>query len=162
LYDVQQGEILVENAKTSSQRRKNVAMVMQNAALFPARIRDNIPCGPIIHEDVIRKACEAAQIIEWISSLPEGLETSVGERGHKVSGGQAQRIAIARAIVKNAPVILLDEPTSALDRDTSRHLMTALKKLTEGRTVIHVAHNVETLSGCDRILRVSGGALYVA
>jgi ATP-binding cassette subfamily B protein/subfamily B ATP-binding cassette protein MsbA len=159
LYDVHEGEITVENAQTSAQRRKCVAMVMQNAALFPASIRDNITCGHEIHEDVIRKACEAAQIMEWIASLPEGLETFVGERGGKVSGGQGQRIAIARAIVKDAPVILLDEPTSALDRDTSSHLITALKKLTEGKTVIHVSHNIETLSGCDRILRVAGGQL---
>jgi ATP-binding cassette subfamily B protein/subfamily B ATP-binding cassette protein MsbA len=159
LYDAQQGEISVGNAKTSAARRKNVSMVMQNAALFPASIRDNITCGHEMHEDVIRKACVAAQIMEWIKILPEGLDTFVGERGGKVSGGQVQRIAIARAIAKNAPVILLDEPTSALDRDTGSQLMTALQKLTEGKTVIHVSHNIETLCGCNRILRVAGGRL---
>lgn len=160
LYDVQIGEIFVMDMRASADRRKNVAMVMQSAALFPANIRDNITCGHYMDEVDILRACEAAQLTEWISSLPEGLNTFVGERGDKVSGGQAQRISIARAIAKNAPVVLLDEPTSALDNNTSSAVITALKELTKGKTVLHVSHRPETLIGCDCILQLEGGLLY--
>ncbi len=160
LYDVQHGKILVMDAQVSSERRKNVAVVMQSAALFPSSIHDNITCGHDMDEADILRACDAAQLTEWIASLPKGLNTFVGERGGKVSGGQAQRIAIARAIAKNAPVVLLDEPTSALDNDTGTAVILALEKLTKGKTVLHVSHRPETLSGCDRILRLEGGHLY--
>ena len=93
--------------------------------------------------------------------MPDGLDTSVGERGSQVSGGQAQRIAIARAIAKNAPVVLLDEPTSALDGGTGTAVMNALTGLTKGRTVLHVSHQMERLSDCSRILRLEGGHLHV-
>ena len=160
LYDVQKGEIFVKDAQASADRRKKVAMVMQTAALFPASIRDNITCGHDMNEADVMNACNAAQLTEWIGTLPEGLDTFVGERGGKVSGGQAQRIAIARAIAKNAPVVLLDEPTSALDNDTSAAVITALASLTMGKTVLHVSHRPETLTGCDRVLRLEGGRLY--
>ena len=160
LYEVQQGKIFVMGAQVSSERRKNVAIVMQSAALLPASIRDNVTCGHDMDEADILHACDAAQLTEWIAALPKGLNTFVGERGGKVSGGQAQRIAIARAIAKNAPVILLDEPTSALDNNTSTAVISALEKLTKGKTVLHVSHRPETLSGCDRILRLEGGHLY--
>lgn len=160
LYEVQDGQISVMNMHTCAGRRKNVAMVMQNAALFPASIRDNITCGHDISEAEIRRACEASQLADWIASLPEGLDTFVGERGGKVSGGQAQRIAIARAVAKDAPVILLDEPTSALDGETSTAVITALESLTRGKTVIHISHRPETLTGCNRIVRLEGGRLY--
>jgi ATP-binding cassette subfamily B protein/subfamily B ATP-binding cassette protein MsbA len=160
LYEVQIGEIHVMNARTAAKRRRNVAMVMQSAALFPASIRDNITCGHPMDENDILRACHAAQLSDWISTLPEGIHTFVGERGGKVSGGQAQRIAIARAIAKNAPVILLDEPTSALDGDTSAAVIAALTELTKGKTVLHVSHRPETLVGCNRILCMDGGRLY--
>ena len=111
LYQPQKGRILVDGVSQSEEIRKHVAMVMQNPMLFPASIRENITCGHEIAEGDILAACEAAQLSSWIETLPEGIDTSVGERGGKVSGGQAQRIAIARAIAKNAPIILLDEAT---------------------------------------------------
>ena len=160
LYDIQNGKILVMGAQNFIDRRKNVALVLQNAALFPASIRDNITCGHEMEESLICHACEAAQLTDWINTLPDKLDTFVGERGGKVSGGQAQRIAIARAIAKNAPVILLDEPTSALDNDTSVAVITALDELTKGKTVLHVSHRPETLTGCTRVLRLEGGRLY--
>jgi ATP-binding cassette subfamily B protein/subfamily B ATP-binding cassette protein MsbA len=160
LYDVQVGEIRVMSARTSADRRRNVAMVMQSAALFPVSIRDNITCGHTMDEAAIRRACNAAQLSEWISTLPDGIDTFVGERGGKVSGGQAQRIAIARAIAKNAPVILLDEPTSALDGETSTAVIAALAELTKGKTVLNVSHRPETLVGCGRIFSMDGGRLY--
>ena len=160
LYGAQRGRVTIGEARSSPERRKNVAMVMQNAMLFPASIRDNITCGHDMDEDVIRRACETAQLSGWISTLPDGVDTFVGERGGRVSGGQAQRIAVARAIAKNAPVILLDEPTSALDGDTGMAVMAALAGLTQGKTVLHVSHQVELLDKYDRILRLDGGRLY--
>lgn len=160
LYDVQSGDISVMGARTSADRRKNVAMVMQSASLFPASIRDNITCGHDMDEADVIHACDAAQLSEWIATLPEGLDTFVGERGGKVSGGQAQRIAIARAIAKKAPVILLDEPTSALDSNTGSAVIMALGGLTKGKTVLHVSHKPETLIGCNRILHLDRGRLY--
>lgn len=161
LYNVQYGSIAIGSAHTPPERRKNVAMVMQNAMLFPASIRDNITCGHNMDETRINHACDMAQLSEWIYSLPDGVDTFVGERGGKVSGGQAQRIAIARAIAKDAPVVLLDEPTSALDGDTGIAVMSALASLTKGKTVIHVSHQVEILANYDRVLRLKEGQLHV-
>jgi ABC-type multidrug transport system fused ATPase/permease subunit len=112
-----------------------------------------------MRDEVIRSACDVAMLTEWINTLPEGIHTFVGERGGKVSGGQAQRISIARAIAKNAPVILLDEPTSALDNETSAALIKALEGLTCGKTVIHVSHRPENLARCDHIYKLTGGKL---
>ena len=162
LYDVQNGIITVMGAAASADRRKKIAMVMQNALLFPASIRDNISCGHEMSGADMLHACEAAQLSGWIAALPEGLDTFVGERGGKVSGGQAQRIAIARAIAKKAPVILLDEPASALDSETGFAVITALNKLTKGKTVLHVSHKPEMLTGCSRILHLEGGQLYAS
>jgi ABC-type multidrug transport system fused ATPase/permease subunit len=97
---------------------------------------------------------------EWITGLPEGIDTFVGERGGKVSGGQAQRIAIARAMAKNAPVVLLDEATSALDNETSNAVAAALDNLMKDKTVVSVSHRPEMLTNCDCIYRLEGGRLY--
>ncbi len=161
LYDIQNGIITVMSERTSANRRKNVSMVMQNLSLFPASIRDNITCGHEMVETDIFHACEVAQLSQWIATLPDGLDTFVGERGGKVSGGQAQRISIARAIAKNAPVILLDEPTSALDNETGSAIIKALNGLMKDKTVLHVSHRPEMLIGCDRVLHLGGGHLYV-
>lgn len=160
LYRAQDGAVEVHGARRPEDIRKNVAMVMQNAVLFPASIRENITCGHPMSEKNLRQVCEAAQLTEWIASLPDGIDSFVGERGGKVSGGQAQRIAIARAIAKNAPVILLDEATSALDSDTGSAVLAALESLTRGKTVVSVSHRHETLAGCSRIYRLDGGRLY--
>lgn len=160
LYDVQKGSIMIGTAWEMAERCKCVAMVMQNAMLFPASIRDNITCGHDMDEEWLRHVCDIAQLSEWIAALPEGLDTFVGERGGQVSGGQAQRIAIARAIAKNTPVILLDEPTSALDGGTGIAMMEALAGLTKGKTVLHISHQAEMLADCDRILKLEGGKLY--
>lgn len=160
LHDVQHGSISIGEARTSPERRKHVAMVMQSAMLLPASIRDNITCGHDMDEAALRHACDMAQLSDWISTLPDGLDTFVGERGGQVSGGQAQRIAIARAIAKNAPVVLLDEPTSALDGGTGAAVIAALAGLTRGKTVLHVSHQADMLSNCHRILRLEGGRLY--
>ena len=161
LYDVQRGSIVIGGfSEGSMERCRRVAMVMQSPMLFPASIRDNITCGHDIDEALIRGACEIAQLAEWVSTLPDGLDTPVGERGSQISGGQAQRIAIARSIAKNAPVVLLDEPTSALDRDTAAAMMAALANLAKNKTVLHVSHQADMLAGCDRIYRLVEGRLY--
>jgi len=160
LYELQSGKIEIEGANKPIEIRTRIAMVMQSAMLFPASIKENITCGHSMEEAVIQRACEAAQLSEWVSALPEGIDTFVGERGGKVSGGQAQRIAIARAIAKNAPVVLLDEATSALDSDTVNAVLLALKNLTVGKTVVSVSHNPEALMDCTRIYRLEKGRLY--
>ena len=106
------------------------------------------------------KACRAAQLTEWLHSLEDGLDTYVGERGSRVSGGQAQRIAIARALVKDASVVLLDEVTSALDETTEGSLMEALNRLIIGKTVIHVSHRKKVLQNCDRIYKMEAGRIF--
>ncbi len=162
LYSPQSGIIEVQGVRKPEDIRKQVAMVMQSAMLFPASIKDNITCGHPMSDEVIRQACDAAQLSDWIATLPDGIDTFVGERGGKVSGGQAQRIAIARAIAKGASVVLLDEATSALDGDTSNAVLSALENLTKGKTVVSVSHRPETLAGCSRIYRLDGGKLYDA
>lgn len=159
LYRSQVGTIEVCGMRKPEEIRKHVAMVMQSASLLPTSIKENITCGHPMSEETVQQACDAAQLTNWISSLPEGIDTFVGERGGKVSGGQAQRIAIARAIAKHADVILLDEATSALDSETSQALMTALANLIKDKTVITVSHNFDTLVNCDRIYRLEGGKL---
>jgi ABC-type bacteriocin/lantibiotic exporter with double-glycine peptidase domain len=159
LYELQSGSLSVAGESSPERIRMKVAMVMQANQLFPVSIRDNISCGHVMSEEWIWQACDAAQITDWIATLPDGLDTYVGERGNKVSGGQAQRIAIARAIAKNAPVILLDEAISALDTDTGNALIAALNELTKGRTVLNVSHRREALAGCDRIYRLTEKSL---
>lgn len=151
--------MIIEGENLPERIRRRVALVMQRNSLFPLSIRENITCGHDMPEERIWKACESASLAEWIRELPHGLDTNVGERGSRVSGGQAQRIQIARALCKDAPVILLDEPASALDQGTGRSVLEALDKLTREKTVIHVTHHPETLDGSYSIYRLEGGKL---
>lgn len=160
LYQVKEGNCEVAGKSAPEGIRKQVAMVMQNPGLFPLSIRDNITCGHPIPEEKVWEAVRAAQLEEWVRGLPDGLHSLVGERGGNLSGGQAQRIAIARAIAKDVPVVLLDEPTSALDGETAEALLRALDRLTEGKTVIHVTHREETIRNYDRILVLKEGKLF--
>ena len=160
LYRPDCGTAVIAGEHSSEEIRKQVSLVMQNNSLFPMSIRDNITCGHPISEESVWAACQNASLTKWIESLPDGLETNVGERGNQVSGGQAQRIQIARALCKDAPVILLDEPVSALDQDTGHSVLDALHKLTDGRTVIHVTHHQETLNDSYTIYRMDGGKMF--
>ena len=135
-------------------------MVMQSAMLLPASILDNITCGHEMEKEWVQHVCEAAQLQEWIQTLPDGIHTYLGNRASALSGGQAQRISIARAMAKDASVILLDEATSALDQTTSEAVMEALHQLTKGKTVLHVTHHPELLMHCNRIYAMEGGRLY--
>lgn len=159
LYETDCGRIMVAGESRPEKIRDKVALVMQHHSLFPLSIRDNITCGHAIHEETVWKACEDASLTGWIKTLPDGLDTNVGERGNQVSGGQAQRIQIARALCKNAPIILLDEPVSALDKDTGDAVLNALNRLTEGRTVIHITHHQETLGRSDTVYRMKNSTM---
>lgn len=159
LYEADCGAVSVAGEHAPAKIREHIAIVMQNNSLFPLSIRDNITCGHAVSEEKVWAACGHASLAEWIGSLPDGLYTNVGERGSQVSGGQAQRIQIARALCKDATVILLDEPVSALDQDTGRSVLSAISELMKGRTVIHVTHHRETLDRSYRIYRMEGGKL---
>ncbi len=159
LYEADCGERVIAGECSPEKIREHIAIVMQNNSLFPLSIRDNITCGHDIPEEKIRAACQNASLTKWLESLPDGLNTNVGERGSQVSGGQAQRIQIARAFCKDAPIILLDEPVSSLDKDTGHAVLNALNELANGRTVIHVTHHRETLDNSYTIYRMEGGKL---
>ena len=159
LYEIDCGEVVIAGERSPEKIRKHIAVVMQHNNLFPLSIRDNITCGHNISEEIVWAACQNACLAEWIGSLPDGLNTNVGERGNQVSGGQAQRIQIARALCKDAQIILLDEPVSALDQDTGQSVLNALNTLMHGKTVIHVTHHRETLDHSYTIYRMKGGRL---
>ena len=130
--------------------RKNFAYILQDSYLFDGTIRDNIAFGkPGATVSQIEAAAKAAKAHDFIMSLPEGYDTLVGENGAFLSGGEKQRIAIARAFLKDAPILLMDEPTSALDSQTEAAIQEALAQLTVGRTVIVAAHRLSTIRGAD-------------
>lgn len=132
--------------------RSQIALVSQDVFLFEGTIRDNIAAGrKDATEEEIIAAAKAAQADEFIRSLPHGYDTQVGELGSQISGGQRQRISLARAFLKNAPIILLDEPTSALDSETEQSIQEALQELTRGRTTIVIAHRLSTVANADVI-----------
>ena len=159
LYEPDCGKAVISGESLPQKIREQVALVMQQNSLLPLSIRENITCGHDITDETVWAACENASLTKWIETLPKGPDTNVGERGNQVSGGQAQRIQITRALCKNAPVVLLDEPVSALDKDTGDSVLDALKKLTDGKTVIHVTHHQETLDSGYVIYRMTGGKL---
>lgn len=150
LYKVQSGTLKVDGT---------VAVVMQSQSLFPLTIRENITCGHQIAEEKIMQAVQIAQLDEWIKTLPEGLETFAGVRGGNFSGGQAQRISIARALVRNSDILILDEATSALDNETAAKLMTALDGWWNEKTVISIAHRPEALQFCQKLYKLENGGL---
>lgn len=136
--------------------RKNIGLVQQDVFLFNGTIRENIAYGNFeAGEDEIIEAAKKANIHDYILSLPEGYDTNVGERGVKLSGGQKQRVSIARAFLKNPPVLILDEATSALDNATEMLIQNALQSLSAGRTALIVAHRLSTVKNADEIIVVT-------
>lgn len=134
--------------------------VSQNVFLFPETIRQNVACGKEkATEAEIVEACKNANIHDFILSLPEGYDTLVGERGVRLSGGQKQRISIARAFLKDAPILLLDEPTASVDTAAEQKIQEAIERITAGRTVIIIAHRLSTVKNAKRIYVVSGGKI---
>ncbi|WP_225031730.1 ABC transporter ATP-binding protein [Paraburkholderia sp. XV] len=137
-----------------------VGVVPQDISLFNRSLLDNLRYGrPNATEDEVLQACENANSLDLIHSLPDGLQTNVGERGTRLSGGQRQRIAIARAFLKDAPILLLDEATSALDSESEAKIQDALDRLMRGRTVVAIAHRLSTLQSFDRIVVIQHGRL---
>src|SRR3989475_738682 len=161
-YDPQQGEILLDGTDLREYRltdlRRQFAVVLQEAVLFSTSIAENIAyAAPGATRQQIVAAAQAANAHEFIERLPQGYETEVGERGVKLSGGQRQRIALARAFLKDSPVLILDEPTSSVDAKTESAIVEALERLKQGRTVIVISHRSTTLAGCSAFLTVDGG-----
>jgi ATP-binding cassette subfamily B protein len=162
-YDLQGGRILVDDqdiAKvTQESLRHAIAVVPQDIALFQRSVLENIRYGqPGASDDMVFEAAVAARC-DFIESLPNGIETIVGDRGVKLSGGQRQRIAIARAFLKDSPLLLLDEATSALDSESEEIIREALNRLMRGRTVIAIAHRLSTVRNFDRIVVMQEGQI---
>jgi ATP-binding cassette subfamily B protein/subfamily B ATP-binding cassette protein MsbA len=137
-----------------------MAMVLQDPFIFPLTVAENIAYGrPNATIDEIKAAAEAANADEFIRRLPEGYHTVVGERGATLSGGEKQRLSIARAFLMNAPVLILDEPTSALDAGTESLLLVSLKRLMKSRTTFIIAHRLSTIRNADRIVVMNRGEI---
>jgi ATP-binding cassette subfamily B protein len=163
-YDIQSGRILIDRQEvtevTQQSLRGAIAIVPQDISLFHRSLIENIRYArPEASDNEVWEAAAAAHCCEFITELPDGLDTLVGERGHRLSGGQRQRIAIARAFLKGAPLLLLDEATSALDGESEELIRDALGRLMLGRTVIAIAHRLSTVRSFDRILVLERGQL---
>ena len=162
LYRPAAGSVTVDGENDPEKISQKVSIVLQTPMLLPLTIRENITMGHAFSEKWIRQVCAASNLTKWIETLPNGIDTYLGDRADELSGGQAQRIAIARAMCKNAQVLLLDEPTSALDGENAAAVLEALDHFGEDKTVLHVTHRPEHLVGYDCILRMEGGKLLEA
>ncbi len=163
-YDPQSGRILIDGQDIAKVQQASVraaiGIVPQDSVLFNDTLAYNIAYGSQDADDAtVRQAAHDAALMPLIERLPDGFETAVGERGLKLSGGEKQRVAIARTLVKNPPILLLDEATSALDTRTEQEILSTLKRLEEGRTTIAIAHRLSTVADADRILVMEGGEL---
>jgi len=162
LYDATEGRVTIDGTDvrelTFPSLTAAVGVVSQETYLFHASVRENLRFArPDATDEEVEEAARAAQIHSLIASLPEGYETVVGERGYRFSGGEKQRIAIARTILRNPPILVLDEATSALDTQTERAVQAALERLAEGRTVIAIAHRLSTVREADQIVVLDHG-----
>jgi ATP-binding cassette subfamily B protein/subfamily B ATP-binding cassette protein MsbA len=163
-YDPQAGRITLDGRDlrglTLRSLRENIAVVLQDPIVFGASIRENIAYGrPDASDEAVERAARDANAHDFIAALPQRYETVVGERGVTLSGGQRQRLAIARAFVKDAPLLILDEPTSALDADNERAILDALVRLMKGRTTVIIAHRLSTVRHADRIVVLENGVV---
>ncbi len=163
-YKLDGGSITVDGMDisqiTMKSLRSNIGIVQQDVFLFAGTIRENIAYGRLdASEAQIMDAATRARLDEMIASLPDGLDTVIGERGVKLSGGQKQRLAIARIFLKNPPILILDEATSALDTETERAIQQSLAELSKGRTTLIIAHRLATITNADRILVVDNGTI---
>lgn len=159
-YEVNSGKITIDGTDISQMRRqdlrRNVGIVQQDVFLFGGTIYENIAYGNFdASYDEVVQAAKRARIHDYVVSLPDGYQTEVGERGVKLSGGQKQRISIARAFLKNPPILILDEATSALDNVTEMQIQAALNELSQGRTTIVVAHRLSTVKNANKIIVVT-------
>ena len=164
LYDVDRGRVTIDGDDvrdvTFASLARTVGVVSQETYLFHASVRENLRFAqPEASDEEIAEAARAARIHDLIVSLPEGYDTIVGERGYRFSGGEKQRIAIARTVLRNPPILVLDEATSSLDTETERLVQDALDRLSQGRTTIAIAHRLSTVRDADQIVVLDGGRL---
>lgn len=158
------GRILLDGIDTQTielvSLRRQIAVVSQDVIIFDGTVRENIAyAAPETSDEDVMKAVEAAHLKDFVENLPQGLDTPVGEAGNRLSGGQRQRLSIARAILKNAPILILDEATSALDSESEAAIQAALATLMRGRTTFIVAHRLSTVRSADRIVVLSEGEI---
>jgi ATP-binding cassette subfamily B protein len=164
LYDVERGAVTIDGidirSATLSSLARTIGVVSQETYLFHASIRENLRFArPEATDEEVEEAARAARIHDLIASLPDGYDTMVGERGYRFSGGEKQRMAIARTILRNPPVLVLDEATSALDTQTERMVQEALDRLAENRTTIAIAHRLSTVRDADQIIVLDKGRI---
>jgi ATP-binding cassette, subfamily B, bacterial len=162
LYDVQGGRITIDGQNiatvTQDSLREAIALIPQDTILFHRSLMDNLRYGaPHASEDEVIEAAKRAHAHDFIMTLPQGYETKVGERGVKLSGGQRQRIAIARALLKNSPILILDEATSALDSESEALIQAGMQQAMAGKTVIAIAHRLSTIAHLDRLIVLENG-----
>ena len=163
-WDVQDGKVLIggQDIKeyTADSLMQYISMVFQNVYLFNDTIENNIRFGnpDATHEQIV-EAAKRAQCHDFISALPKGYDTTVGEGGSSLSGGEKQRISIARAILKDAPIVILDEATSSVDPENEHELLSAILELTQGKTLISIAHRLTTVQNADQILVIDNGTV---
>ena len=162
--DVWDGRVLIDGHDVREVRlktlRQQIAIILQEPFLFPLSMAENIAYGrPDASCKQIEEAARAANAHDFIQSLPQGYDTVIGERGATLSGGERQRLSIARALLKNAPILILDEPTSALDAETEHSILEALHRLMEGRTTVLIAHRLSTVRRADRIVVLKAGRI---
>ncbi|MDO9124051.1 MAG: ATP-binding cassette domain-containing protein, partial [Deltaproteobacteria bacterium] len=163
-YDVEEGQILIDGFDirkvTLKSLREQIGLVTQQTILFNDTVRNNIAYGSLLRSDQeITEAAKAANAHGFIQRFPQGYDTVIGEGGVKLSGGERQRISIARAILKNAPILVLDEATSSLDSDSETEVQMAMDSLMRGRTVFVIAHRLSTIRNAHRIIVLSDGGI---
>jgi subfamily B ATP-binding cassette protein MsbA len=163
-YDPTGGRVLIDGTDITDFRldslRGQIGFVLQDTALFYGSVRENIAYGrPSATEEEIINAAKLSNAHDFIMDMPFGYDTIVGERGITLSGGQRQRIGIARAVVRNSPILILDEPTAALDTESEKEVMEALENLMQGRTVIIIAHRLSTIRDADKIIVLNKGMI---
>jgi ABC-type multidrug transport system fused ATPase/permease subunit len=163
-YDTTEGRVVIDGADVRHYKvrslREKIAIVLQDPVLFQGTIADNLRYGRLdATRDEIEAAARAAHAHEFISRLPKGYDTEIAEAGGGLSGGERQRLSVARAILKNAPILILDEPTSSLDAISEEIVFAALRHLRAGRTTIVIAHRLSTVRDADRILVLDGGKI---
>jgi len=165
LYDTSQGEILLDGIPSNQihlrDLRDQIAYVGQEVTLFNDTVRNNIAYGRLENatDAEIEKAAKSAHAWEFIQAMPEGLDTEIGENGVLLSGGQRQRLAIARALLKDSPILILDEATASLDTEAERHIQAALENLSRNRTTLVIAHRLSTVENADNILVMQDGEI---
>ncbi|MBQ2750008.1 MAG: ATP-binding cassette domain-containing protein, partial [Clostridia bacterium] len=163
-YDPQEGTILLDGEDISrltlKSLRSKISMVLQDVYLFDTTIEENIAYGlpSATHEEIVAAAV-AASADSFIRELPQGYQTLIGERGVRLSGGQKQRISIARAILRDAPILIMDEATAAVDVETEAEIQKAVNHLSGGRTIIVIAHRLSTVKKADQILVLENGRI---